>query len=197
MHMLALALFNAAYIVAAAIGAWRSGNMEFVFYIVIMLVLIGAILAVHLRMGLHLATLWLLSVWGLAHMAGGLLAIGPDQVLYDWWLIPERLRYDQVVHAYGFGVTTWLCWQILRRHLPPQAPRFGALLLAAVAGCGFGAMNEVVEFIATRLVPETNVGGYTNTGWDLVANLVGCLLALGLIAWLDPQARRQASDATA
>jgi hypothetical protein len=42
---------------------------------------------------------------------------------------------------------------------------------------GFGAANEVVEFIATITLPGTNVGGYENTGWDLVANLVGCLLA--------------------
>jgi len=39
---------------------------------------------------------------------------------------------------------------------------------------GFGALNEVVEFIATLTIPETNVGDYINTGWDLVYNLLGC-----------------------
>ena len=38
-------------------------------------------------------------------------------------------------------------------------------------------MNEVIEFAATILVPETNVGGYMNTGWDLVANLAGAIIA--------------------
>ncbi len=33
--------------------------------------------------------------------------------------------------------------------------------------------NEVVEFAATLLVPNTGVGGEVNTGWDLVANFVG------------------------
>lgn len=33
-------------------------------------------------------------------------------------------------------------------------------------------MNEVVEFAATRLM-DTNVGGYVNTGWDLVSNMIG------------------------
>ena len=42
---------------------------------------------------------------------------------------------------------------------------------------GFGALNEVGEFVATLLVPKTNVGGYANTGRDLVANLVGVLIA--------------------
>jgi hypothetical protein len=46
---------------------------------------------------------------------------------------------------------------------------------------GFGAANEVVEFLATRVLPETNVGGYENTGWDLVANTVGSLAAAVLI----------------
>ena len=31
-------------------------------------------------------------------------------------------------------------------------------------------------------VPGTNVGGYANTGWDLTANLVGCLTA-GVLIW--------------
>jgi hypothetical protein len=37
-------------------------------------------------------------------------------------------------------------------------------------------MNEVVEFFASRTF-AANVGGYVNTGWDLVANLVGCAVA--------------------
>ncbi len=46
---------------------------------------------------------------------------------------------------------------------------------------GLGAMNELVEFAATKLLPGTNVGGYDNTGWDLVANLVGCVIAAAAI----------------
>ena len=63
------------------------------------------------------------------------------------------------------------------------APSFGLLVLALAAGLGFGALNEVVEFIATLTMPETNVGGYINTGWDLVANTVGATTAVLLIGW--------------
>jgi len=35
----------------------------------------------------------------------------------------------------------------------------------------------VVEFAATLAMPETNVGGYVNTGWDLVSNMTGATLA--------------------
>ena len=48
---------------------------------------------------------------------------------------------------------------------------------------GFGGLNEVIEFFLTLTLPETNIGGYINTGWDLVSNLVGATIACGLIAW--------------
>ena len=42
-------------------------------------------------------------------------------------------------------------------------------------------LQEAIEFFATILVPETNVGGYLNTGWDLVANAVGVTIAAVII----------------
>jgi hypothetical protein len=68
------------------------------------------------------------------------------------------------------------------------------MILSAAAGLGFGALNEVVEFAATLLIPDTNVGGYRNTGWDLVANLFGATVAATII-WLHgrtPAAERPA-----
>jgi len=195
-YLLALAAFNAAYLFAATAVALSAGNREFVFYLVVMVLLIAAVLIVHQRVQLSRGVLWALSFWGLAHMAGGLVPVpenwptgGDIRVLYSLWIIPDRLKYDHVVHAYGFGVTTWLCWEGLRRilavhlRLPTShiRPTPGMLILVATAGMGFGAMNEVVEFIATLTVPETNVGGYENTGWDLVSNLAGCLAAAVLI----------------
>jgi hypothetical protein len=174
---------------AAVTGSVVQGNREFIFYIVVMVVLIGVMSLVHSRVRLTTALLWAFSVWGLAHMAGGLCPLpagwpynGDHVVLYSLWLIPERLKYDQIVHAYGFGVTTWLCWHILRNGLrQPDGsalrPTFGMLVLCAAAGMGFGALNEVIEFIAVLTLPNTNVGGYENTGWDLVANLVGTIIA--------------------
>ena len=55
------------------------------------------------------------------------------------------------------------------------------MLIAALCGVGLGALNEVVEFIATRIA-ETNVGGYVNTGMDLVYNTIGATIASTAIA---------------
>ena len=41
----------------------------------------------------------------------------------------------------------------------------------------------MIEFTATLLLPNTNVGGYVNTGWDLVSNLVGAVCAACWIRW--------------
>lgn len=190
-----LMVFTAAYLSVAVAGAIQTGNKEFVFYIVVMVVLIGAIGLVHRRVGLSSGLLWALSVWGLLHMAGGLVSLPlhwpfnpPNAVLYSLWLIPNLLKYDQVVHAYGFGVTTWLCWQALRSAALADdggrlRPTLGVLTVCAAAGMGFGAFNEVIEFIATLTMPNTNVGGYVNTGWDLVANMVGTIVAALWIRW--------------
>lgn len=184
-------IFALAYTVAAALVSTRNSNAEFMLYIGVMVVIFGLVAALQWRVGLTPPALWCLSLWGLAHMAGGLVPVpaswpiqGDIRVLYSWWLVPDRLKYDQVVHAYGFAVTTWVCWQALRAALRgrgPIAPTVGLLSLCAAAGMGFGALNEVVEFAATLSVPETNVGGYVNTGWDLVSNLAGCVTAAVLI----------------
>jgi hypothetical protein len=49
--------------------------------------------------------------------------------------------------------------------------------ITTTAGLAAGALNEVVEFGASHLLGATNIGGYENTGRDLVANLLGSLLA--------------------
>lgn len=188
-----------AYITPALALSFSRQNMEFVLYVVVLGVLVGAMLTLHHYVRLHLAALWGLSLWGLAHLCGGLAQIpanwpvtpGNTHVLYNLWLIPHALKYDQLVHAYGFALTTWICWQALQRAFSNRgvdvAPSFGLLTLCAAAGMGFGALNEVVEFMAVLTIPHTNVGGYVNTGWDLVSNFVGAVIGAGLIALLQPR----------
>lgn len=190
--VLPVAAFTAFYIVTAGVAALSLGNQEFLFYIVVMIVLMLVVWIVHRSVSLSKPLLWALSLWGLAHMAGGLIPLpaswpidGDIRVLYSLWLVPDRLKYDQIVHAYGFGVATWVCWHGIRAAITSRGgeavPTLGLMVLAATAGMGLGALNELIEFAATLLVPETNVGGYLNTGWDLVANFVGAASAATVI----------------
>jgi uncharacterized membrane protein YjdF len=172
-------VFTISYLLIAVPYARLAGNQEFIFYIAVMVVLVATVAWVHLRVGLHPGCVWMLSLWGALHMAGGLVQVSDGiGVLYNLWIIPERLKYDQLVHAYGFGVATWVVWQgiCVGRAIP--RPTTGMLFIAFCAGMGLGALNEVIEFIAVLTMPKTNVGGYVNTGWDLVANAAGAFVAV-------------------
>jgi hypothetical protein len=202
-----IAAFTAAYMLASGIGALLTGNGEFVFYLAVMLVLIAAVVAIDRRAGFSIGLLACLSLWGAMHMAGGLVPVpepwpikGDNHVVYSLWIVPFQygpdgqvaygIKYDQLTHAFGFGTTAWACWQGLRtsiraatpddtKHADTQ-PTLGRLTLCFTAAMGFGALNEIVEFVATTLGP-TNVGGYINTSYDLIANAVGALAAVLII----------------
>jgi hypothetical protein len=99
------------------------------------------------------------------------------EVLYNYRPAPWLPKYDQATHAFGFAVATLVCWECLRgalaRRGAPTKPTAGLAIACVLMGIGLGALNEVIEFVAVLTMPDTNVGGYTNTGWDLVSNLTG------------------------
>lgn len=189
------AVFVVLYSLAAAAYCLSIGNTEFLFYVGVMVVIGAAVSVVHWRVRLSAACLWAMAIWGLSHMCGGLVRVGPDgDVLYNYWLVGSSygrgIKYDNLAHAYGFGVATWLSWQCLRVRLADQRPGFGPLLLCVLAGEGLGAVNEIIEFTATQLMPKTNVGDYANNAWDLVFNILGCIIAAALIRVFTDRSRR-------
>ena len=179
--------FTLAYTAAAGVGVGVTGNREFVVYLVVDMAAIVTVCALHRRVGFSPAVVWGLSLLGAAHMAGGLFRppegwpVEGRRVLYNLWLIPDRLKFDQIVHFYGSAIVTWVCWQWLRSAAGLTRPTVGLVMLCALAGTGLGAINEVIEFLTTRVVSDTNVGGFENTGWDLVANLAGATATAGLL----------------
>lgn len=200
-----LVAFNLAYLtIATAAVLWR-GNTEFLFYLAAMVVILVAVLWMHRRVGFRGPVLWALSVWGLAHMAGGLLPLpagwpyaGDQPVWYSGWIIPDVLKYDNVVHAFGFGSCVAVCHQAISSLFGTRHFRHAGLLSLCVFGaCGLGAANEIVEFVATLISPDTNVGGYRNTALDLVFNLVGATAVAGCrqAGWGQPAHTAVAADA--
>lgn len=183
-RLIPVGVFTLAYLLGAVAFALRRWNPEFLFYAAVMALEIGAVVWLHRRARLPLWLLWALSVWGLIHMLGGTVPIpssvaepGVPPVLYNFRPHPSMPKFDQAAHAYGFFVATCAAWHALRAAAPALRPTTGVLIGVALTGMGLGAINEVIEFAATRLLSETNVGGYVNTGWDLVSNLVGCVAA--------------------
>jgi uncharacterized membrane protein len=182
--------FSAAYLMVAAVGTFVTRNTEFAFYLITLVVIISIVVALHLRIGFSLGVLWCLSVWGALHLAGGLMPLpdgwpyaGDQAVWYSGWIIPSVIKYDNVVHAFGFGTTAVAALQAMSPSVKQGiAPTLGQAIAASLVGCGLGSVNEILEFIATRISPTTNVGGYVNTSLDLVSNLIGTFIAMILVS---------------
>jgi hypothetical protein len=169
-------------LLAAAVIAVASGGYEFLFYICVVAALMFVVTLLHRRIPLSIASLWALLAWAIVHMMGGMIPMpAPAGVLYNFWPIPGLLRFDQLIHAYGFGITAWVVWQCLRSMVRTDPCAWLVLATSALTAMGLGALNEEIEFAATKLVEKTNVGDYDNNAWDLVFNMLGAIIAVGII----------------
>ena len=188
-HSLLLVLFNLAYVVAFTAYYVSIGNYEFLFYILILVMLVVATGLLHRKIGLGYPLLWSLSLWGLMHMAGGGLYIGGtklyDLVLVPLWVAEEFtiLKFDQFVHLYLYYVVCFLLYRLVSLY-PVTLP--GRLLwpLIALAATGIGALNEIAELATVLLFQNTGVGNYHNNAWDIVFNTAGSVAGVLTLAAL-------------
>ena len=182
-----LALFALAYFIAFGVYGFVTTSPSTIVYLVFVGALMTFVATTHSRVRFSAGVLWGLALWGLLHMAGGLVQVD-DGILYRMQLVPSVIRFDQAVHAFGFGFATLAAWQCLRLWIAhDKTMTVGVAALLALAGMGIGALNEVVEFAISQVNPNSNVGGYLNTGWDLVYNTLGCVVA-ALYVWRREQA---------
>ena len=183
----AVLVFTLTYVVGFAAWFLAIGNVEFLWYIATLLFFVVLIALTIGRTKFPPFILWGLSVWGLAHMAGGGIKVGGN-VLYALVLIPivgdgelRILKYDQVVHFYGFAVTAVVLWHLLRTNFPALRGTWTIYCFSALASMGLGCLNELIEFAAVLGLPDTNVGGYYNTALDLAFNSAGAVIAMLLV----------------
>jgi len=179
-------IVNLLYIPVFTTIALRELNFEFVLYVGVVLLVGTLVIWKQRKVKFDLTILWGLTLWGLLHMAGGNIQVG-DDVLYGLQLIPVVLRYDQFVHAFGFGTAALVCYHLLQPYLQKDVERWTVFVLVMLMGSGLGAINEIIEFIAVKTIKDTHVGGYDNTLWDLIFNLIGGVFAVG---WLTIRKRR-------
>ncbi len=188
-----------------AAGTWAvsRGNGEYLLFLATLIPAIALLGLMHRRIRFSAALLGCLSFLLFLHITGGLLELprgfqtDGQRVLYNWWLLKPHLKYDHFVHAVGSGTATWFCWQLMQRAVASRTgwafrdlrPTGELLFFCILSGIGLGALNEVLEFYATRIVPDTNVGGYVNNAVDLVANAVGSLGAAAAI-WVYYRVKR-------
>ncbi len=153
-------------------------NYEFIIYVGVILFFL-CLIGFSLRW-IHYTPMALvgLTIWSALHLAGGAVPIGQGR-LYDTIIVALSqeypiLRYDQIVHIWGFGVSTIVMYCLLKPSLRRGTGNVISLaVVLAMAGLGVGALNEILEFIVTIAVPESCVGGYLNTSLDLCSDLIG------------------------
>lgn len=175
-------IFNIVYIFAYSVYYLSIRNYEFIWYILVMIFFFLLILLTIQRTKFDLMILWGLSIWGFLHMSGGGLIINGD-VLYNLKIVylfsigdTFVLKFDQFVHAFGFGVTTLVAYHVLKPYLNEKTNWKVIYPLIVLISMGLGGLNEIVEFIATVSVTNVNVGGYYNTALDMVFNTIGAIL---------------------
>lgn len=185
---LVLIFANLAYIIPFSAYYIWIGQGEFLWYVAVLVFFFSLILATIHKSHFTPGILWGLSLWGLGHMAGGGVKVG-EGVLYSLPIVRIAevgntyiLKYDQVIHAFGFFVATLVVWHLLQPYLNEKARLAVVLPIVWVAGMGLGALNEVIEFLVVLTVPDNGVGGYFNTALDMVFNMLGALLAVVMIA---------------
>lgn len=172
----------AALLIFAFVFAKRK-NYEFMIYIGVIIFFLVLILYTNRKVNYPNGILWGLTTWSLLHMSGGGIYINGRKLyaLMIYPLVGEPyliFKFDQFVHIVGFFVATLVVYHLIKPKLVKNHGWIALSIVVVMAGFGLGALNEVVEFMATVITPETGVGGYENTALDLVSNLIGAILAM-------------------
>jgi len=181
---LIIIFFTLSYILGFLIYYLSIKNYDFLWYIAVLLIFFALILFTLHRSKFDYIILGGLSIWGLLHVAGGGLII-QGKVLYAFEVArlfqagdTVLLKYDQIVHFWGFGVSALVVYHLLCPYLNNKTNWKIVFPIVVASGMGLGALNEIIEFIAVLSFSETGVGGYYNTSFDLVFNFLGAIAAV-------------------
>ncbi len=181
-----LLIINILYLLVASFYYLSRKNYEFIMYVGVILFIFVIILFTIKKINYPNIVLVGLTLWGMMHMLGGVLI--ENSVIYSKILIDSIgepyniLKYDQFVHIFGFAIATLMMFVLLKPFLKVPIKKWSSIsILVIMAGFGIGALNEMIEFIATIIMPETGVGGFINTSLDLIADFIGACLAMSYI----------------
>jgi glycopeptide antibiotics resistance protein len=194
----ALWIFNTTYLFWGGAYFLQDLNFEFVIYVGVLMVVIGGVLFSTAYTEFPDWMLWLLSLWGILHILGGAVQID-GSVLFAYHIYPFLdlggdfyvLKYDQVVHAYLYGVVAIMALYLLRNKLAVTGRPFLAGLFAVMASVGVSVLNEIMEFVIAATIERNGVGGYENAMLDLMFNLVGAVVATMVYVGLSQDSARK------
>jgi uncharacterized membrane protein YjdF len=174
-------LFVFLYTIPSLIFFLIRKNYEFVGYVGILIIIFLGLYFLQRKVNFDPLLIWLISIWGAIHMAGGA-AIINGLGLYKHMIfeIVNRggefmiLKYDQFAHFYVYLVVAMMVFFLLRKKFKKNS-QTSLFIFTILAAIGIGSLNEIVEFLMVVFIPETWVGGYENTLLDLCFNTLGAI----------------------
>jgi putative membrane protein len=117
-------IFTLLYTLAFSFYFWNAGNLEFLWYIGILILIIVFVSLLHLRYKFSNGVLFGISLWGLLHMIGGTDITGVRtyaRMIYP--LVSSDIagtaifRYDQFMHFYVYVVVTVMLYQVIHYYI--------------------------------------------------------------------------------
>ena len=172
-------IFTVSYLAAFTVNALFQGNFEFLYYTVLMTTLIYIVVfVINRRFYLAFFILANLSLLGFLHLAGGNFEIA-GQRLYDFYFVPDIIRYDNIVHTYGTFIVTLTLYSLFADFINERIRQryFIFSMMLVLMSIGVGTINELVEFLAVVFLNASEqVGSYFNNALDLLFNTVGSIL---------------------
>ena len=181
-----VSIFTAVYLVLFTIITLIYKNYEFLYYMFVLSILIGAIIYKYKNIHLTPHIIISLSILGFMHFAGGLFHIFGTR-LYDIYLIKNILKYDNIVHSFGTFIATFIGYNLLKPHLSTKVKnnKFLFSLILIFIAMGTGAFVEIIELGVVAFLGSAGagVGDYFNNALDLVFNLVGSIIASIVITY--------------
>ena len=165
---------TAIYVAGWTVYGLATGTNQVFPYLAWMVLAGGLLMFVDSRVRFSTHVLVLLSLAGFFHMAGGNVVIDGVFLYQQSWL--EFIRYDHLLHAMGLGTAGLAVWEATYRMLDAPGGKEAAVVVFLGANA-VGAFIEIGEYLASLLIPGVRVGDYSNNMQDLIANLLGAVLA--------------------
>lgn len=149
-------------------------------YSSVIILLVAVFAGVHLWIGLPDRLLWALAILGLFHLAGGLIPLSDDRILYNLPLAPFPLQLDRLVHAFGSAVVALVAWHALRPNLvtSDRVP-WAAVVLVGAAGMGVRRSRRWPSSLRSASRPRTSAATRTLGGISSSISLGACGCCLG------------------
>lgn len=188
-----LTSFTTLYVLSFASAAILTQQWEFLYTMLLPVVMMLAIYLSHRRLNFSPSLLWMLSFWALLHFIGNFTpltslipGIGTDQLLSSFWLIHPALRLHVLLHTFGFALLTWLSWQMVSTqiHLRYQRrlhPSVDLLMLCGTAAMGVCATGEIIHFLSSKAFLSIPPASAHQITWNLIASFLGASITSLLI----------------